>query len=140
MDCRFSATQDRTSLKWFRRLFAALLLVATSPAIAQTDLTAGNALIDAAAIGNADVVENLLRRGARVDASDERGRTPLIFGAFNGSVRIVDLTLSLGAKVDRQDRGGNSALIWAANRGHLEVVERLIAAPDLHAGHLVHVC
>ena len=94
-------------------------LLAAVPVGAQTDVTAAHPMIDAAAIGNSDVVEYWLKRGVRVDYADPDGRTALIFGAFNGSMEIVELTLSLGALVNRTDKGGSSAIIWAASQGHL---------------------
>ena len=109
--------------RWAGIFVVTLSLLTGVPLHAQTDLTASHPMMDAAAIGNADVVEYWLKRGVRVELRDEEGRTVLIFGAFNGSIEIVNLALSLNALVDRKDKGGNSALIWASSQGQLEVVE-----------------
>ena len=106
------------------------LVFSAQPALAQSDLTSSNQMIDAAAIGNADVVEYWLKRGAQVDTRDDDGRTILIYGAFVGSLDIVSLALESRAAIDRQDKGGFSALSWAADQGHYEVVQRLLEEAD----------
>ena len=109
-------------------VIAVVCIFGSAPGFAQTDVTQTHPMIDAAAIGNADVVSSWLQRGTRVDSSDDEGRTALIYGAFTGSIDVVELTLEYGALIDRQDKHGNSALVWAANQGEFEIVERLIEA------------
>jgi len=49
----------------------------------------------------------LLRHGARVDAADDFGRTPLLFAAKDGNAECVRLLLEHGAHPGRQDTGAS---------------------------------
>lgn len=57
-------------------------------------------LYKAAQKGNKEIVELLLQNGARPDARDCRGRTPLHFSASGGFPNILALLLDAGAPVN----------------------------------------
>jgi ankyrin repeat protein len=68
--------------------------------------------------GSADAqatVTLLLERGAAIDATDNRGRTPLMIAAERGHAAIVALLMAHGAAVDLRDKAGKTARDLAAN-------------------------
>lgn len=82
--------------------------------------------LNSAVINNQpDVVEDLLERGAPVDAPDEFGDSPLITAAGCGHVEIVRLLLSAGADVNARNVDGETALGKAVQKGHAEIANAL---------------
>jgi ankyrin repeat protein len=72
---------------------------------------------------SADVVEVLLMiGGAKVDAKDDTGRTPLHWAALGGRPEVVTLLLHDGAEVDAKDKDGWTPLHWATAAGNAEVM------------------
>ncbi|KAG6951894.1 hypothetical protein JG688_00013530 [Phytophthora aleatoria] len=78
----------------------------------------------ASEMGNADVVDILLKRGVAVDTLDSSGVTALIQASERGNTDVVNCLLRSGAVVDLVDEQGNTALISAARKGHYSIVER----------------
>src|SRR5882757_8064157 len=67
-------------------------------------------LLEAARNGDAEIVQQLLRGGARVGLKNENGETALDLAAMQGDRDIVSLLLE--AKIDTVNK--NEALFWAA--------------------------
>ncbi|KAI5783940.1 ankyrin repeat-containing domain protein [Peziza echinospora] len=86
-----------------------------------------SALICAAKLGHAGVVELLLARGANVESRDEKGITPCMWAAKEGHEGIVRLLLAKGADVRAKDKKGITPFMWAAKEGHEGVVRLLLA-------------
>ena len=78
--------------------------------------------------GLARVADTLLRHGARVDARDRRGSTPLHVAALSGRVEAVRVLLKHGASEVARNHGGHTPLELAHNRSHGLVVDILM--PD----------
>lgn len=79
---------------------------------------------------SAAIVRLLLARGAKIEAKDDIGDTPLIDAAFSGSVSVVRQLLRAGANVQAENNHGDTALMMAAGRqspGGLEIVQMLLA-------------
>ncbi|HVK54144.1 MAG TPA: ankyrin repeat domain-containing protein [Burkholderiales bacterium] len=70
----------------------------------------------------------LITHGARIDARDRDGYTPLHWAALGDFEIVVRLLLSKGADANVRSRYGITPLIQAAVRGHLAVVEALLAS------------
>ncbi len=70
-----------------------------------------------------DKVRVLLRRGANVNAKNERGDTALILASTRGYLEVVRALLNHdGVDVNIQGRYGDTALIGATRNGHSHVV------------------
>lgn len=80
----------------------------SSPALEQ-------ALITAAAAGDADGVRSLLDRGADVRARDESGATALIAAAYGNHVDVSRLLIDAGADVNAKDDTEQSAYLIATS-------------------------
>jgi ankyrin repeat protein len=100
--------------------------------------------------GNADVVEQLLRRGAAPNANATRGQTALMWAAAQRHPSVVKVLLAHGADVHARSsvwsqvmavpphglprynrsiaHGGDTALLFAARVGDLESARLLVAA------------
>lgn len=97
-------------------------------------------LIDAAKQGDAAQVENLLARGADVNARETNGQltlmryTALIWAAYKGNRDVVKILLVHGADVCVSDRENRTPLMMAASAGHLDIVRMLAdAGADIQA-------
>jgi uncharacterized membrane protein YphA (DoxX/SURF4 family) len=78
-------------------------------------------------------IELLLKSGAKLDAKNAAGQTPLHITAGSGNVEAVALLLKNGAKVDITDGAGDTPLIIATRKGSLPIVIKLLeAGADLH--------
>jgi len=90
-------------------------------------------LIWAAEFGNTEVVRLLLKKGARVDATDKYGATALIAAACNcaisdmpDTIDSMRLLLAKGANVEAQAKDGSTALMIAAGAGQIEIARLLL--------------
>jgi hypothetical protein len=70
----------------------------------------------------AELVKQLLAKGANINATDEEGRTALIWAAIAGDVPTVKVLLDHGADLTIKDKGGKTALQAATEKKHQEVV------------------
>lgn len=86
-------------------------------------------LFDAARTGENELVADLLKAGAAIDAGNSAGHTPLILAAYNGRLATVDALLRAGADPNRGDKRGNTALMGAIFKGEEAIVQRLLADP-----------
>jgi hypothetical protein len=69
----------------------------------------------------------LLRAGAKVDAVDMGGCTPLHHAAAAGAVLLVERLLAAGARPNHANYKGSTPLIQAAVHGHTTVISTLLA-------------
>ena len=87
----------------------------------------GNTLLEACRLGDLDVVQVLIRRGADVETRDEdMKRSALHLAAFCGYVDVVKVLIQKGADVNAVDEDKETALHWAAKNGRADVVKVLI--------------
>jgi glutaminase len=91
------------------------------------------ASIWAASQGDLGALQQLLARGARVDAPDYDGRTPLHLAAAEGHRHIVEFLLGHGADPNPRDRWRRTPLDDAARGGHVELA-RLLEARGARPG------
>lgn len=88
-----------------------------------------NALLVAALLGRAPVIDELTNYGASVYARMDDGRTALMVAAENGHVEAVKLLVDIGANRFTTDTEGRTAADFAHEEGHEEVVAILNAEP-----------
>jgi hypothetical protein len=82
----------------------------------------------ACATPRSDIVQDLVQRGAHLEARDEYKNTPLLVACNHGSADVVAVLVSAGANVQALDGDGNSALMFAAQSKDARKVEILLAA------------
>jgi ankyrin repeat protein len=83
-------------------------------------------LLGAATTGDAAKVKQAIAKGADVNATDERGWTPLILASRIGGVDAVKFLIEKGAKVNVKDNAGMTPLMHASAFGHSAAVKLLI--------------
>ncbi len=76
--------------------------------------------------GHTEVVELLLRHGARVDAVSSTQRTPLHVACNRGLKEIAAFLLAAGANVNAQDKDGNTPAHILSDGGWQEALELLL--------------
>lgn len=82
-------------------------------------------LQEAAATGNTANLQAALEEGAKVEASDESGRTALMIAVESGKPDIMRLLLAHDANPNTPDKSGKTPLMVAARAGSIELVETL---------------
>jgi len=87
------------------------------------------ALLLAALVGQADVIDSLTNYGASVYARMEDGRTPLMIAAENGHVESVKLLLEIGAGRYTKNSDGRTAAEIASDAGYPEIVAMIVRDP-----------
>jgi uncharacterized protein len=83
---------------------------------------------DALHRGDVDALEQLLDRGADINALDRHSRTSVMIAAHTGQAAVVKLLASRGAALDRRAKYHLTALMLAVIGGHLDVVRLLVDA------------
>lgn len=83
-------------------------------------------LLEAAAAGHVERIQDLLASGASVEARDTIGRTALILAASEGHVEAVKVLLEKGSDVNAANQYGATALQFAVTNSKAEVVAILI--------------
>ena len=109
-------------------------LAASGVIMATTWLRPVDALAIAVFRNHEDVVELLVRRGAKLDAKDKFGNTPLMIAAIHGHAGAAKTLLSGGADPNCAGPEGITPLMLAAMKGHLQVCRELTrSGADLDA-------
>ena len=125
-----AGTGDVPSVKMFLKIKGK-----NRPNVNAADKSGSTPLHAACQNRHADVVQLLLRGGARTNVRDARGFSPLIVAALHENVRMTALLLATGNHdIDARGKMGNTALMTAAQEGHIDVVNALLAyktAPGL---------
>ncbi len=84
-------------------------------------------LLEAARTGNLQLVQQMLEKGADVNARNRYGTTPLFFAAAKGHLDILRLLLDKGADPNVEDTFYHATpLIWSITEGRPEVVKLLL--------------
>jgi ankyrin repeat protein len=77
--------------------------------------------------GNAEMVDLLIRSGARVAAANRYGVTPLSMACTTGNAAIVERLLSAGGDPNGAFADGETLLMTAARTGSAETIKALVA-------------
>ena len=83
-------------------------------------------IIEAAKIGNTEVVKLLLKENVDVNIQKENGVTALMLASQKGHTQVVKLLLKENADVNIQNNNGWTALMIASQNSHTQVVELLL--------------
>lgn len=89
-------------------------------------------LLEAAKLGDAEQLQQLLQSGANKDATGKNmlcpGWTSLMFAAEAGHAECVKLLLDAGVDIERRTATGCTALMYAAMDGRAECIRLLLDA------------
>ena len=75
---------------------------------------------------NQELVEDLIAKGANVNATDNHDISPLHIATLLGSTKVIALLLAKGANINAMDEDGNTPLHIAAEEGKESVIELLL--------------
>lgn len=81
----------------------------------------------AAGKGDANEIEDLLRKGVNVDARDRAQRTPLLIATHGNHIEAAKVLIEAGADVNAKDAIKDSPYLYAGARGHLEILRMTLA-------------
>ncbi|GAB9476384.1 hypothetical protein Gpo141_00013450, partial [Globisporangium polare] len=110
-------------------------LIEQGHSVHETDRVTGDTVLNRAAWGGyVDIIAELLRNGAEIDARNKEGETALFYAAGYGRLGAVQQLINHGAVVDAATENGMTPLLRAADSGGLDVVRELIKNDaDMHA-------
>lgn len=94
----------------------------------QKSLTLGQELIMATKKNNIHEVKALLKRGANINAQNERGETALMAAARRNFIPIVQLLLREALDIELAEKTGITPLQSAVINGNIEIVKLLLDA------------
>lgn len=118
----------KNPVAWIILLAISMLLAGCSH---KTSNMQTNELFRATREGNTDMVKALLSSpGADVNATDERGSTPLLEAARYGHEDVCLVLIAAGANLKAKDRDGKTALMLAVQGDHDDVVRVLKQAGE----------
>jgi len=83
-------------------------------------------LVKAARLNLVELTTLALKRGAKVNDTQDSGETALCAAAHSGSLEVAKLLLEHNAEVDKTNMRGETALHAAAHSGSLEVAKLLL--------------
>ena len=95
-------------------------------AIHVADMKGFTPLILAVYNNSVDVVDFLLKNGAKTEGQDAAGNTALMGVCFKGYKELAQKLVEAGAYVNERNSNGATALTFAATFGHLEIAELLL--------------
>jgi ankyrin repeat protein len=85
-------------------------------------------LMQAAHLGPATLVVELLEKGARVDAMNADGSQPLWLACVGDNPDIVAAIIKAGADLDHKNVNGSTALMYAASASKAKALKILLEA------------
>ena len=119
---------DRRDVVWL----VYLLNRGANPNIA--DIRGVTPLMRASQMGFFEGVQHLVTKGARVDASNSTGETPLILAVHRRDTAMMRVLLGAGADADRTVNSGRSARDYAELEGRDSLVLAVISRNDEKGG------
>jgi ankyrin repeat protein len=123
--CRWIRSEDMQRSVTFSIVLAVCLIIAGCGQ-QRAHSTQTVALFQPVREGNTDMVKSLVSsQGADVNATGERGSTPLIEAARFGHEDICRLLIAAGADLTAKDNDGKTALMLAVQGDHEDVVRVL---------------
>lgn len=96
--------------------------------------SAPQSLHNVAKEGNCDEILQWLNQqqpgqiGAKINTTDLKGYSPLMYAAYSGHENVVELLLAHAANPNSSDTSGNSILMGVAFKGHLRIAHLLLKA------------
>jgi ankyrin repeat protein len=122
----FDSLAAKVATKWVA-VWSTALIGLTVTAFAQGPFD--TPLLDAAKTGDIAAVQQLLQKGANVEALGQSGVTPLMLASNNGHADVVKLLLGAKANVNAISQDGLTPLYGASQKdGHPDIVKLLLAA------------
>jgi ankyrin repeat protein len=88
-------------------------------------------LHSAVSSSNVEMVRDLLKHGALVNARQQHGWTPLHAAAQNGNLEIIEILLQNGADPGIRNEEGVTALDLAQKQQHADAANRLAVATGI---------
>ncbi len=103
--------------------------------IQSKSIEGNTALHYAAKHGNSAVVSYLIEKGAKINETNNFGRSPLLTASFYGHVDTMKILLEFFANVEQAEEDGFRPLQIATQEGHLDAVKLLveIGRANIHA-------
>ncbi len=111
-------------LKWSISIL--IFVVILTPVFCLADIA--DQLNQAAMENNIQMVNDLIAKGADVNAKSHYGLTDLYVAIWNGNTEVVKILIKKGADVNEKSDNGETALSIAQSKNHSEIIQLLMQA------------
>jgi hypothetical protein len=91
-------------------------------------------LHEAAWVGNKEIIEMLIERGADVDTLNDEGNTPLHESAYNGYKKIAQVLMRNGADTSVKNHDGYTASQVVVMNRHTNSTRHIQGSPNTRSG------
>ncbi len=81
-----------------------------------------------------EIGELLILKGAKINAKDKYGRTPLHYAVVTGSMNMAEVLISHGAEINARDSGGVSPLHLVDQSGCRGLKTQFLSSPAMIKG------
>ncbi|XP_043466924.1 ankyrin-1-like [Leptopilina heterotoma] len=85
----------------------------------------------AAARGHLQIVDLLIKNGAKLNVEDVKGRTPFYIALLQNNVEVAEFLLENGARINIPRKGGRTTLHVAIKTQNIQIVDRLLKQGDI---------
>ncbi|KFN03601.1 ankyrin repeat domain-containing protein [Bacillus clarus] len=86
------------------------------------------ALLTATEKKETNTVISLLKKGANINTTDSKGRTPLMIATYENDIKTAKALIDAGADVNIQDDMKNNPFLYAGAEGYLDILTLTIDA------------
>lgn len=76
--------------------------------------------------GSVNLVDELIKRGARANLANKKGQTSMHIAAMDNKTFVISTLLKKSAKINAADNAGNTPLMLATEGNHFEAVKLLM--------------
>ncbi len=85
-------------------------------------------LLLSATLGDTETAMKLIKDGANINVSGDKGETPVMAATYHNHVETVKALIDAGADIELQDKNKENPFLYASKEGYVDIVKLTIDA------------
>lgn len=85
-------------------------------------------LLLSATLGDTETAMKLIKDGANINVSGDKGETPVMAATYHNHVETVKALIAAGADIELQDKNKENPFLYASKEGYVDIVKLTIDA------------